>query len=318
MFDEAQILTIKALEDMVAATNQARHPHGALIFFIGTPPRPSDPGEMFTAKRRKALEGGLTNGVYVELSADEDADLDDPDQWRRANPSYPSRTPHESMERLRENLPDESSWRREALGIWDSIDLREHPVDPFQWAERADSPTIPDGSPDYYSLSISPERIGFIGVAFRSESVDFVDLAEAGRVDDSRRLIEWFTERRKGDPNLRVAIDGRDPAAALVNELRANRIKVNVTTQSDSVRASMGLAEAVEDKHLEHVDQPAVREALLIARKKPVGKAGQWEFDPDGDIAALRAIMLARFGLTFKKKRTGEGRTYGTRKAVSR
>jgi len=29
VFDEAQILTEKALEDMVAATNQARHPHGA-------------------------------------------------------------------------------------------------------------------------------------------------------------------------------------------------------------------------------------------------------------------------------------------------
>src|SRR5690625_2872293 len=45
VFDEAQILTEKALDDMVAATNQARHEHGALIFYMGTPPRPVDPGE---------------------------------------------------------------------------------------------------------------------------------------------------------------------------------------------------------------------------------------------------------------------------------
>src|SRR5690606_6447420 len=56
VFDEAQILTIKALEDMVAATNQSRFVHGALLFYMGTPPRPIDPGEMFTARRQEALE----------------------------------------------------------------------------------------------------------------------------------------------------------------------------------------------------------------------------------------------------------------------
>jgi hypothetical protein len=57
VFDEAQILTEKALEDMVAATNQSRHPHGALLFFMGTPPRPVDPGEAFTERRKEALSG---------------------------------------------------------------------------------------------------------------------------------------------------------------------------------------------------------------------------------------------------------------------
>jgi hypothetical protein len=55
VFDEAQILGEKALEDMIAATNQARHPHGALLFYIGTPPRPVDTSEAFANKRRKAL-----------------------------------------------------------------------------------------------------------------------------------------------------------------------------------------------------------------------------------------------------------------------
>src|SRR5690606_22284795 len=55
-FDEAQILTEKALEDMVPATNQSRMPHGALVLFMGTPPRPTDPGEVFTLRRKEALE----------------------------------------------------------------------------------------------------------------------------------------------------------------------------------------------------------------------------------------------------------------------
>ena len=70
VFDEAQILTLRALEDMVPATNQARNPHGGLLFFLGTPPRPTDPGEAFTTKRDQALSGRKKNIVYIEISAD--------------------------------------------------------------------------------------------------------------------------------------------------------------------------------------------------------------------------------------------------------
>ncbi|MBM0205158.1 hypothetical protein JNW90_20470, partial [Micromonospora sp. STR1s_5] len=59
---------------MVAATNQSRHPHGALLFYMGTPPRPIDPGEAFSLKRSKALSGESDDMVYIECSADEDAD----------------------------------------------------------------------------------------------------------------------------------------------------------------------------------------------------------------------------------------------------
>ena len=80
VFDEAQILTEKALEDMVAAMNQSRFPAGALMFLMGTPPRPIDPGEVFANKRARALAGNGDGMVYVEMSADEDADPDDREQ----------------------------------------------------------------------------------------------------------------------------------------------------------------------------------------------------------------------------------------------
>jgi hypothetical protein len=55
---------------MVAAANQSQQEAGALLFFMGTPPRPSDPGEEFTNRRSKALSGRNKNIVYVEFSAD--------------------------------------------------------------------------------------------------------------------------------------------------------------------------------------------------------------------------------------------------------
>ena len=158
VFDEAQILSLKALDDMVPATNQARHPHGALVFFAGTPPRPSDDGEAFGAKRSAAINGDTTDAMLVELSADPDGSPDDRKQWAKANPSFPHRTPLESMLRMRENMPDESSWWREALGRWDELDGRLPPIiDPVRWAELevehppADGPVgchAPRGWPD--------------------------------------------------------------------------------------------------------------------------------------------------------------------------
>ena len=73
IFDEAQILSEKALEDMVPAANQSTQESGALLFFMGTPPRPTDPGEEFSNRRAKALSGKSKDLVYVEFSADPDA-----------------------------------------------------------------------------------------------------------------------------------------------------------------------------------------------------------------------------------------------------
>ena len=122
VFDEAQILTEQAISDMVPATNTSPN---ALVLYIGTPPRPADPGEAFTERRRQAL-AGEDDMLYVEFSADRDADSDDRAQWRKANPSFPRRTSETSMLRMQRQL-GKDSFRREALGIWDEtahIELR--------------------------------------------------------------------------------------------------------------------------------------------------------------------------------------------------
>ena len=114
VLDEAQILTEAAMSDLIPTTNQAQNP---LIILMGTPPKPSDPSEVFTRLRTDALEGESRDVLYVELSADDNADPNDREQWRKANPSYPKRTPARSILRMRKLLsPDD--FMREALGVW--------------------------------------------------------------------------------------------------------------------------------------------------------------------------------------------------------
>ena len=81
---------------------------------MGTPPGPRDNGEAFTRLRDKARAGRTHSTLYVEFTADRDADPLDRQQWRKANPSYPSHTSDESIANLWENLTGDD-FRREAL-----------------------------------------------------------------------------------------------------------------------------------------------------------------------------------------------------------
>ncbi len=128
VFDEAQILTERALDDMIPATNAARNP---LIAYMGTSPKPSDPSEVFSMRRDEALKGDSADMLYVEFSADKDADLNDRRQWAVANPSYPHRTGEAAILRMKKNLGDDS-FRREGLGIWDETTVSSA-INPKLW-----------------------------------------------------------------------------------------------------------------------------------------------------------------------------------------
>jgi hypothetical protein len=98
IFDEAQILDDNTLDDMIPATNQSRQDAGALLLFMGTPPRPKDPSEAFLRMRAEALSGEDDDTGWVEFGADPGyvptpppRNLTEADwkQVAKANPSFP-------------------------------------------------------------------------------------------------------------------------------------------------------------------------------------------------------------------------------------
>lgn len=99
VLDEAQRLTSKAMDDLIPTMNTVENP---LVLLTGTPPRPTDAGEVFTMLRQDALDGESEGTLYVEFSADKGANPDDRAQLRKANPSYPHRTSERAIRRMRE------------------------------------------------------------------------------------------------------------------------------------------------------------------------------------------------------------------------
>ena len=300
VFDEAQILTAKALEDMVPAANASQQPSGALLFFMGTPPRPVDPGEEFTNRRSKALSGRSKDMVYVELSADPDADPDDLEQVAKANPSYPHRTPVESIQRMRENLTDDDSFKREALGIWDAEDSA-RVIDEDSWNAAADPNSM---AIERLSLAIDvPPNRGVASVALAGQRPDGRWHVE---LDDTRKGVDWVVPwvLARAEKNRLHAVVV-DEMSGLVEKRRDRHYLIGtdlLVTLAAAEGRDMAIAcakfyDGIIDCSVVHTDQPQVNVALSLARKRPL--AGGWAWnrkDAASDITPIVAETLALWG----------------------
>ncbi|WP_213452880.1 hypothetical protein [Rhizomonospora bruguierae] len=314
VFDEAQILTEKALEDMVAATNQSRHPHGALLFYMGTPPRPIDPGEAFSLKRAKALSGDSRDMVYIECSADEDADPDDREQWEKANPSFPDRTPLVSMLRLRENLASDEAWLREGLGIWDAT--KSSGVIPKQsWKDQLDEHSV---AADRFALGVEcgPD-LAWASVVLAGQRTDggwHMELDEDQHTKG--RGVAWVVPHLEAvlklNPQIRAVVaDVAGPIAALLEQyspgrwrFKGTRIEVTPVKVAELGAGCARVLDGIVTGWLWHIGQPQFTSAALPAGKRALGDTGMWVWSrktAESDITPIQAGTLALVGAQMSK-----------------
>ena len=298
VFDEAQILTERALDDMLPAMNASPN---ALALFTGTPPRPQDPGEVFERMRAEAIAVGTGKGetLYVEFSADRDASADSQEQQAKANPSFPHRTPLEAIQRMRLRL-SEDSFLREAMGIWDA-DSQHRVISEDEWSGIADAASM---AIERLSLAIDvpPDR--------SCASVSLAGQRADGRwhveLDDSRKGVDWvipWVVARAAKNRLHAVVV--DEMSGLVERRRDRNYLIGtdvLVTLAAAEGRDMAIAcakfyDGVIDRSVIHTDQPQVNVALSLARKRPL--AGGWAWnrkDAASDITPIVAHTLALWG----------------------
>lgn len=286
VFDEAQILTEKALEDMVAATNQSRQEAGALLFFIGTPPRPSDAGEEFANRRAEALSGRSEDMVYIEFSADPDADPDDWDQVAKANPSFPLRTPRESILRMRKNLTSVDSFMREGLGVWDAAN--QTAINLAKWAVLAD-PEVERSSRPTFGVAVAPDRSwGAVAAGWRRPDGQLqITLTNDGYRPDAIWVADHMQQLRERAPQAKVFVD--QAARGLLAEAEE-------PSQAEQAQADNFLVDAVLAETIRHGNDPALDAAVRSARWKSYADTRVLDRKGSKDISPLRAAALAAWG----------------------
>ncbi|HKY57531.1 MAG TPA: hypothetical protein VJL80_05795 [Aeromicrobium sp.] len=288
VLDEFQHITGRALSNLVPTMNQAENP---LILCAGTPPGPEVSGEAFTLRRKAALEGISDDTLYVEFSADADADLMDRKQWARANPSFPKRTPERAFLLNRKMLSDDD-FRREALGIWDQNDrLLVMPNWPLLVSTRRPPPVRALG------ISVDPDRVWISVGASSDGDSPHLGAVIRRRLDVDRAHVIGEVARIQRETKCAVVFGRKREADSLESDLREAGVRVFPAGLDDYVTACADLYDAVAAKEAEHGDYPELNDAVAAAGWRKVGNRRVWAA-LSGDISMLEAVTLAKWGST--------------------
>lgn len=320
--DEAQILKARALSDMVPTTNTIRNP---LIIYMGTPPKPTDPAEVFKSRRRKALavkklrEQGQDvtfDTLYVEVGADRRDDPEAISTLEKANPSFPSRTPWESIQRLRENLTDPDDWRREGLGVWDDDQEGSRHITEPEWQATSVSSVPQSGLRALgVAFSLDGKRVALAGALKYGEPdahVELIDSFDGSLEDGIAPLADWIAARWESIAT--VSISGKAGSETLALALRERGVPasvVHVLTAPEYFAACALLPSAIRAREVTHPvapDDDTLDASIAISDKKNRGTSGSWAWaatTATGDETPTEAVSIALWGVRTTKRRPG-------------
>jgi hypothetical protein len=265
VYDEGQILNENALDDMIPAMNQSRQETGALLLFMGTPPKPTDSGEVFKRMRAEALSGEDPDTGWVEFGADPDyrptplpAPLMESDwkQVAKANPSHPEDTPREAILRMRKKL-GQDSFRREGLGVWDSDVAFRFGIP--QWDDTAQD-VRPEGLPVFFVTMAKQMASATVAVAALHNGLPHVELA------DHRPGTAWLADRLEDlhlkHPGASFAAFAAGPAKAWVPILADLGVELNLMTSTEAAAAYAHVKKLAETLAFTHSPDELVADAL--------------------------------------------------------
>lgn len=297
VLDEFQHITARALANLAPTTNQADNP---LILCAGTPPGPDVPGEAFTQRRQAALDAMSDDTLFVEFSADPDADSDDRKQWAKANPSFPKRTSERAFLLLRKML-DEPDYRREALGIWDEK-AGKPVVSKDQWRSWHAKGQMADVAADAIGIDGNDDGELFGTGCWLDGDLAHIELLPLP--SDQAEAAELIAKRMRGRP---VLIHSTSSARTLVPLLIAKKSNVIVVAGPDMATATGLIVREIREGRISHANQMRLNGSLDSGRLIPYGNAGAkvWDFTV-GDVPPLISATLALFGAKkhAKKPRT--------------
>lgn len=280
ILDEGQRLTEKTMDDLVPTLNQGKNP---LMFIVGTPPRPTDSGEEFKTRRRKAFEvqrrrsageDPENNMMYLEFGADRSIR---PELWKpgyvdweaiaQANPSYPKRTPKTAVKRMLENLRPESI-RREALGIWDDDQEGSRQITETEWAASGIDVAPTEGL-RVFSVAFNLDGTALsLGAGLKHAAgvhVELIDAASGDLATGLGQLADWLAARWRiaaqivlsgaaGAPVLAQLLKDRGVPDAVVKIANTLEYTTACSSTLNAVREAAKVS--AENKNLEDEESP--------------------------------------------------------------
>lgn len=243
---------------------------------------------------RQSVRDGLTSGLaFFEWSADPEADPADPETWWSCIPSL-GRTVDVDAIALEHRMLAENpaEFERAYLNRW-TLQAFASKIPPTAWSSAV-SPVSPSTDDCVFSLDVSPNR-DWASIA--------VSDGEVVEIADRRKSADWCVGRvvelwSKYDP-VAVVVDQAGPAAALVPDLEAAGVRVEMTNAGDYAGACARFYDAVVNKTARHTGQSDLTTAVAGAATRKLGDRWAWSRSTSAvDISPLVAVTLALWGAT--------------------
>lgn len=270
LLDEAQILGKTAWGSIVPTMSARENPQ---MWLFGTPPTASDDPFAFSRVRESA-QARRVRHCWLEWAADDGDDIDDPETWAKANPSFGVRISHEACADDRAAMDDEQ-FCMERLGMWAPKASHGRVIDEQTWSAVADPASM---ATDRLTLAIdvNPDRstaaVSLAGL--RPDGLWHVELDEHRKGADW--AIGWVKQRAERNRLHAVVVDelaGLTEKRHGRNYLKGTQIEVTLAASEgrDMAMAWAGYHDAVTSATLRHTDQPQVNVALSEAGTRDVG-----------------------------------------------
>lgn len=307
VLDEAQELTASELAAIMPVVSAQPNPQ---MIYTGT----VKPGAaVFQGVRTRGRDHVGDALGWAEWSAPEDADSEDVEAHRAANPAMGIRISpayiQNELQAFRGALA-ENEWRMERLGIWPEAGGvgTVIPVDVWGRAVTGWRPRF-DVTGGVVGLAINMARsYASIGYAVPSPGGTYVEeIAWTGKVDEVSGVtlsgIDWvlpylvgLVERRQPS---NVVLDKVGPASSLLTALFAAKLPVRVAEFQDWKAACNQFVDAMVIGRIQHRgDQVLLSESAQGVQWRTVGENQVFDRKTPGvNVAPVEAVALAAWGL---------------------
>lgn len=301
VFDEAFNLSGDLVADMIPTLSARPNPQ---VWYTSSAGMPDS--ETLARVRERGIAGEKRLTLF-DWSADDDAELDDQEAWKQANPGLGIRLDPEFIQLVERATMGDVEFARERLGIWHDP-RRGSVISEAEW-ERCSDEHSEALDPVVLAVDVTPDRA-------------MSSLAIAGKRTDGLAHVEVIANRRGTDWVVSaiqevvsrfdvstVVVDKGGPAGSLVPELMDSGTPLTVTTSSELAAACGAFYDAVMARQLRHKPSLVLSTALAAAKKRSLMEAWAWaRKDSAVDISPLVAVTLAHHGLAVAKPKKERSR----------
>lgn len=254
------------------------------------------------ARWRDLGRAGTPGVALIEYGADpEHDDLDDPAVWARVHPAVGHTIDLDTLASIRDTMPRDE-FHRAFLGVWTAL-VRGTPRLPHElWTAAADPAAAPTSSIAYGIEVAADASTATIAAAGR-----WVDAA--GRERLALEIVEhlpgtaWVPavwRKIRARTRGRLYADALGPTVAVVDELRRQRLPVEVLTTGAYTGACQALLDDLTPVEgaptLAHRSQPLLDASAARAQARSVGDRWVWQRRGEVDASPVIAATLAAAG----------------------